>query len=59
VPLHSAPAGRRYGRVIGTMAVTDRVAATMLRLPIHSGMTERQVDRVVDAILDAAARAFR
>ena len=49
--------------MVGPMAVTDRVAATMLRLPIHGGMTERQVDRVVDAILDAvcgrAARAFR
>lgn len=61
VPLHSAPAGRRYGRAAGPMTVTDRVAATMLRLPIHGGMTERQVDRVVDATLDAvcgrAARA--
>jgi dTDP-4-amino-4,6-dideoxygalactose transaminase len=63
VPLHSAPAGRRYGRVVGPMMVTDWVAATLLRLPIHSGMTDRQVDRVVDAILDAIcgkpARACR
>ena len=50
VPLHSAPGGRRYGRVAGEMTVTDRAAATMLRLPIHSGVTETQVDKVVDAI---------
>lgn len=62
VPLHSAPAGRRYGRTAASMTVTDRVAATMLRLPIHGGMTERDVERVSDAILSAvrgeAVRAY-
>ena len=33
VPLHSAPAGQRYGRVVLPMTVTDQVSATMLRLP--------------------------
>jgi hypothetical protein len=32
------------------MTVTDQTAATMLRLPIHGRMTEKQVDKVVDAI---------
>src|SRR4051812_13864991 len=50
VPLHSAPAGRRYGQVAGQMTVTDETAATMLRLPIHGTMMERQVAKVVDAI---------
>jgi dTDP-4-amino-4,6-dideoxygalactose transaminase len=52
VPLHSAPAGRQYGRAASAMRITDQVAATLLRLPIHSVMTEREVDRVVDVILD-------
>ena len=52
VPLHSAPAGKRYGRVVAPMEVTDRVSATMLRLPIHSHMTEREVDKVVDVVLN-------
>jgi dTDP-4-amino-4,6-dideoxygalactose transaminase len=50
VPLHSAPAGRRYGCTVGPMAITDKIAANMLRMPIHSGMKEEQVDTVVDAI---------
>ncbi|MDF2970403.1 MAG: DegT/DnrJ/EryC1/StrS family aminotransferase protein [Microvirga sp.] len=61
VPLHSAPAGRRYGRVAGQMTVTDRVAATMLRLPIHGSMTEEHIDKVINAVTQvwrASARTY-
>src|SRR5215211_455955 len=44
VPLHSAPAGRHFGRSASPMTVTEQVAATMLRLPIHGTMTLTQVD---------------
>jgi dTDP-4-amino-4,6-dideoxygalactose transaminase len=54
VPLHSAPAGRRYGRVVGSMEVTDRVTATMLRLPIHGGLRESDIDRIVSLVSHAA-----
>lgn len=50
VPLHSAPAGRRYGRVTGDLPVTDRASTTLLRLPLWVGMDSRQVARVVDAV---------
>jgi dTDP-4-amino-4,6-dideoxygalactose transaminase len=43
VPLHSSPGGRKYGRVAGTMAVTDDIAARLLRLPMHYGLTAKQV----------------
>lgn len=52
VPLHSAPAGRRFGRICGSMEVTDRVAATMLRLPLHGGLTTEDVEHVVDVLKD-------
>ena len=32
VPLHSAPAGRRFGRVHGSLAVTDAAAEQLVRL---------------------------
>jgi dTDP-4-amino-4,6-dideoxygalactose transaminase len=51
IPLHSSPAGRRLGRAPLPMEVTDRVSATLLRLPLWAGMTEPQVDRVVEAVL--------
>lgn len=34
VPLHSAPAGRRYAKTHGSLAVTNRVSDTLVRLPM-------------------------
>jgi dTDP-4-amino-4,6-dideoxygalactose transaminase len=51
VPLHSAPAGRRFGRPSGAMTVTDRAAECLLRLPLWVGLGRDQ-DRVIDAVLD-------
>lgn len=53
VPLHSSPAGRRYGRVAGDLAVTDSAAARLVRLPMWSGMGGRDVDRVVEVVYGA------
>jgi dTDP-4-amino-4,6-dideoxygalactose transaminase len=49
VPLHSSPAGSRYGRVSGGMAVTDDVGAKLVRLPLYYDMSN-QAERVVDVI---------
>ena len=56
VPLHSAPAGVRYGRAVGTLPVTNGVSARLLRLPLWPDMTPADVDLVVEA-LSAALRA--
>jgi dTDP-4-amino-4,6-dideoxygalactose transaminase len=53
VPLHSSPAGQRFGRSPEAgLPVTDRVAATLVRLPIFYEMTDAELDRVVDAVLE-------
>jgi dTDP-4-amino-4,6-dideoxygalactose transaminase len=49
VPLHSAPHARRLG-VDVELPVTDRVAATLLRLPLHPLLSAGDVDRVIDAV---------
>ena len=54
VPLHSSPAGERYGRVHGGMAVTDDVSARLLRLPLWVGMEERQTE-VIQAVLSVVS----
>jgi len=59
VPLHSAPAGRRHGRAHGDLPVTDRVSAQLVRLPLWVGMTDRQLDRVVEAVHDVLRPARR
>lgn len=53
VPLHSSPAGRRLGRVAGAMPVTDTAAASLLRLPIHTGLSDDDVAYVIDGLSDA------
>jgi dTDP-4-amino-4,6-dideoxygalactose transaminase len=50
VPLHSSPAGVRFGRSASPLPVTDNVADTLIRLPLFAGMEER-VSEVVDAVL--------
>lgn len=52
IPLHSAPAGRRYGRVGSGMEVTDDVADRLLRLPMWVGLEEQQTS-VIQAVLAA------
>jgi dTDP-4-amino-4,6-dideoxygalactose transaminase len=50
VPLHSAPAGRRYGRTAGSLEVTDDVSARLLRLPLWVGMNGAEVTHVIDSV---------
>lgn len=57
VPLHSSPAGRRHGRTHGSLAVTDRQAAQLVRLPLWVGLADAQQDRVVDVLKEALGRA--
>lgn len=47
VPLHSAPAGLRYGRFDAPLTVTDEVASRLIRLPLHTLIDPNAQDRVV------------
>jgi len=53
VPLHSAPGGRRFGRAVGDLAVTDRISAQLLRLPLWVGLTDAQIERVASGLRQA------
>lgn len=50
VPLHSSPAGLKYGRTIGNMCVTDGLSSRVLRLPIYYEMRKEDVDTVAEHI---------
>jgi dTDP-4-amino-4,6-dideoxygalactose transaminase len=50
VPLHSSPAGRKYGRASGKLAVTDRVAASLIRLPLWAGLSAPDQQRVIEGV---------
>ena len=58
VPLHSSPAGQRYGRAHGDLAVTNAVSERLIRLPLWVGLTMPQQDKVVE-VLDRALRLVR
>jgi dTDP-4-amino-4,6-dideoxygalactose transaminase len=50
VPLHSSPAGTRYGRVHGSLEVTEDASQRLLRLPLWVGMTAEGAAHVVSAL---------
>ena len=50
VPLHSSPAGQRFGRAAGELPETDRASGRLVRLPLWVGMTEGDVARVAETV---------
>ena len=53
VPLHSSPAGGRYGRAQGNLSVTNLQSERLIRLPLWIGLTTEQQDRVVSVLKGA------
>jgi dTDP-4-amino-4,6-dideoxygalactose transaminase len=58
VPLHSAPAGRRYGRAYGELTVTDAVSTRLMRLPLWFGVEDR-LDEIIDRVRSSIVRHTR
>ena len=54
IPLHSAPAGRKYARTHGHLPVTDRVSETLVRLPMWIGLKDADADMIADAVIEAS-----
>lgn len=52
VPLHSSPAGIKYGRTHGKLSVTDDLSERLLRLPMWTGL-EPQIVNVLTAVFDS------
>ena len=50
IPLHTAPAGRKFGRFHGEDRYTTRESERLARLPMYYGLTLDQVDYISDTI---------
>lgn len=50
IPLHSAPAGVRYGRFHGEDEYTTKESERLVRLPMYYSLTPEQVDTICDRI---------
>ncbi|MEW6313108.1 MAG: dTDP-4-amino-4,6-dideoxygalactose transaminase [Pseudomonadota bacterium] len=58
VPLHSAPAGRRYGRTGSAMTVTDDLSERLVRLPLYYELGIDEVTFVADCVTDFYRRTY-
>ena len=50
IPLHSSPAGRKFGRFHGEDRYTTKESERLLRLPMYYSLTEENVNDVVSVI---------
>ena len=50
VPLHSSKAGMRYGRAADSLAVTTDISGRLMRLPLHIGLADGDVERVIESV---------
>ena len=51
VPLHSAPAGLKYGRFAGEDVYTTKESDRLVRLPLYYNLDEKDQQKVIDTIL--------
>ena len=50
IPLHTAPAGKKYGRFHGEDRYTTRESERLLRLPMYYGLKESEISYITDLI---------
>ncbi len=51
IPLHSAPAGLKFGRFYGDDKFTTKESDRLVRLPLWYGMTEKDVSAVIEEVI--------
>ena len=56
VPLHSAPAGKKFGRFDGVDEYTTKESERLVRLPMYYGMTDEDRERVIRTVKEFFGR---
>ena len=51
IPLHSAPAGQKYGRFHGEDRYTTKESERLLRLPMYYGMKEEDISVIIKSVI--------
>ena len=52
VPLHSAPAGKKFGEFVGEDKYTTKESDRLLRLPMYYGLSESETDKVIEKVIE-------
>lgn len=50
VPLHSSPAGRKFGRTASSLPITENISDRLVRLPAYFSLGD-EIDRVIERAL--------
>ncbi len=58
VPLHSSPAGKKFSRTHGSLAVTNDLSSRLIRLPLWAGIADSEVNDVVDGVMNFLAHTY-
>lgn len=51
-PLHSSPMGKKLGYQPEDLPVTENISKCLLRLPMYTGMTEQEMEFVVEKLIE-------
>lgn len=52
IPLHTSPAGKKFGEFRGEDRYTTKESERLTRLPLYYGLTKQQNEYIIDKILD-------
>ena len=52
IPLHSSPAGRKFGRVSGKMTYTDDLSSRIIRLPLHYNLSDSDIEKISALVIN-------
>lgn len=52
IPLHSAPAGHKFGRFSGEDRYTTKESERLVRLPMYYGLSKSDQDKIIEAVYD-------
>ena len=56
IPLHSAPAGLKFGRMFGEDVYTTKESERLVRLPMYYGITNEEIDTVCEILMKWSVR---
>lgn len=58
IPLHSSPAGQKYGRIGSDMHVTNKISDTLVRLPMFYELSNSNLIKICDVIANFFKEEF-
>lgn len=50
IPLHTAPAGKKFGRFHGEDVYTTKESERLMRLPLYYGLKDEEVDYIIEKV---------